>query len=76
MADEYLRALSWEAATERLEAAGSVPVKEAELMKEALSSEDAGIEVSSRCFSMSAAFSVALQLTNAPLLDNSPTVDR
>jgi len=45
MDDEYLRALSWEAATERLEAAGSVPVKEAELMKEALSSEDAGIEV-------------------------------
>lgn len=53
MADEYLRALSWEAATERLEAAGSVPVKEAELMKEALSSEDAGIEVSSRCFQCS-----------------------
>lgn len=45
MDDEYLRALSWEAATERLEAAGSIPVKEAELMQEALSSEEAGVEV-------------------------------
>jgi hypothetical protein len=45
MDGEYSHALSWEAATKRLEAAGSVPVKEAELMKEALSSEDAGIEV-------------------------------
>jgi hypothetical protein len=45
MEGEYLHALSWEAATKRLEAAGSVPLKEAELMKEAFSSEDAGIEV-------------------------------
>lgn len=37
--------LSWEAATERLEAAGSIPVKEAEMMANALSSRDAGIEV-------------------------------
>jgi hypothetical protein len=41
--DSY--ALSWEAATERLESAGSIPVMEAELMAEALSSNDAGIEV-------------------------------
>jgi hypothetical protein len=45
MDDQYTRALSWEAATERLEAAGSIPVKEAELMNEALSSEQAGVEV-------------------------------
>jgi hypothetical protein len=45
MEGEYLHALSWEAATQRLEAAGSVPVNEAELMKEALTSEEAGIEV-------------------------------
>lgn len=43
--DSY--ALSWEAATERLEAAASIPVKEANLMNEALSSKEAGIEVSS-----------------------------
>jgi hypothetical protein len=52
MEGEYLHALSWEAATKRLEAAGSVPVKEAELMKEALSSEDAGIEVRFRFWTM------------------------
>ena len=37
--------LSWEAATKRLEAAGSIPVREAELMAEALRSNEAGIEV-------------------------------
>jgi hypothetical protein len=41
-------ALSWQAATERLEAAGSIPVKEAEMMTKALSSNDAGIEVKIR----------------------------
>lgn len=39
MEGEYMYALSWEAATKRLEAAGSMPVKEA------LNAEDAGIEV-------------------------------
>jgi hypothetical protein len=38
-------ALSWGAATKRLEKAASIPVKEAELMNEALSSKAAGIEV-------------------------------
>jgi len=42
---EYLHALSWEAATERLESAGSIPEKEAELKAEALSSSYAGIEI-------------------------------
>ena len=43
--EEYSYALSWQAATKRLEAAGSIPVKEAEEMAKALSSDDAGIEV-------------------------------
>jgi hypothetical protein len=42
---EYSHALSWEAATERLEAAGSIPANEADRMAEALSSRGAGIEV-------------------------------
>lgn len=46
LSSEYSRALSWEAATERFAAAGSVSFAEAEAMKEALSSADAGIDVS------------------------------
>ena len=46
LSSEYSRALSWEAATERFAAAGSVSVAEAAAMKEALSSADAGIDVS------------------------------
>ena len=46
LSDEYSYALSWEAATERFAAAGSVSVEEAEAMKEALSSTEAGIDVS------------------------------
>jgi len=42
---EYSHALSWEAATQRLEAAGSIPVNEAELRAETLSSSDAGFEI-------------------------------
>jgi hypothetical protein len=45
MTKEYSHALSWQAATERLEAAGSIPVEEARLMAEALSSDDARVEV-------------------------------
>ena len=45
MSEEYLHALSWEAATERLESAGSIPEKEAELKTEALSSSYAGFEI-------------------------------
>jgi len=46
LTEEYSHALSWEAATQRLEAAGSIPVSEAKLRAEALSSNDAGIEIS------------------------------
>ena len=42
---EDSHALSWEAATERLEAAATIPVKEAEVMQEALASNEAGIEI-------------------------------
>lgn len=45
MSEEYSYALSWEAATERFAAAGSVSVAEAEAMEEALSSTDAGIDI-------------------------------
>jgi digalactosyldiacylglycerol synthase len=45
LADEYSHALSWEAATQRLEAAGCIPTEESELMADALASDDAGIEV-------------------------------
>ena len=45
LTNEYSHALSWEAATQRLEAAGSIPVEEAELRTKALSSNDAGFEV-------------------------------
>lgn len=46
LSDEYSHALSWEAATQRLEAAGSIPVNEAALKAEAFS-RDPGIEVCS-----------------------------
>lgn len=46
MSEEFSHALSWEAATERLEAAGCIPVEEAELMEKALTSKEASIEVS------------------------------
>lgn len=45
MAEEYAFALSWEAATQRLEAAGCIPLEESEKMADFLASEDAGIEV-------------------------------
>ena len=46
LTDEYLRALSWEAATERLEAAGSISVAEAEALSSILSAPEAGVEIS------------------------------
>lgn len=45
MTEEFLYPLTWEAATERLAAAGCIPVAEAETMKAAMTSADAGIEV-------------------------------
>jgi hypothetical protein len=48
---EYSYALTWQAATERLMAAASIPTREAELMAEALSKQEAGIEVRTRCTS-------------------------
>lgn len=45
MSQEYSYALSWEAATERFAAAGSVSVAEAAAMEEALSSADTGIDI-------------------------------
>lgn len=46
LSEAYAYALSWEAATERLVAASAIPVAEAELMQQALSSKEAGIEIS------------------------------
>jgi digalactosyldiacylglycerol synthase len=43
---EYAHALSWAAATERLEAAGSISVEEAERMAEVMESRELGVEVS------------------------------
>ena len=51
LTEEDAYALSWKAATERLELAGSIPVTEAEMMQEALSSNAGGIEVSSLPYS-------------------------
>lgn len=45
-------ALSWEAATKRLEAAGSIPEREAELVTNAFTSNDAGIEVRKEVFTL------------------------
>jgi len=46
LTEEYSYALSWEAATERFAAAGSISAAEAEATAEALSSTEAGIDVS------------------------------
>ena len=46
LTEEYSYALTWEAATERLEAAGCITVKEAEAMEELHASDEAGIDVS------------------------------
>lgn len=45
LTEEYAYALSWAAATERLEAAGSISVEEADMMADALESEETGVEV-------------------------------
>jgi hypothetical protein len=46
MSEEYSYALSWQAATERFEAAGCIPVEEAEQYNRWVESGDAGVEVS------------------------------
>lgn len=46
LTEEYSFALSWKAATQRLEAAACIPTEEHKLMLEALESEDAGVDVS------------------------------
>jgi hypothetical protein len=45
LSDEYMHALSWKAATKRLEDAGCIPVAKAEQMKELYSSKDGGAEL-------------------------------
>lgn len=47
LSESFAFELSWEAATQRLEAAACIPREESEKMQEALLSEEAGIEVSS-----------------------------
>lgn len=59
---EYAHALSWEAATERLIAAGAIPVAEAERMAEATSSEEAAIEVSSTLGNSFAGFALLISV--------------
>ena len=46
LSEKYLRALSWEAATERFEAAGSISVAEANALSSVLSAPEAGVEIS------------------------------
>ena len=46
--EEYAYALSWKAATARLEAAGCIPVTEDERFREAQLAKDEGIEVGIR----------------------------
>ena len=45
LSEEYAYALSWEAATERFQAAGSISVAEAEEMEKKMSTPDARVEV-------------------------------
>jgi digalactosyldiacylglycerol synthase len=45
LSQEYAHALSWEAATERLAAAASIPVEEADRIKQTLASDNAVVEV-------------------------------
>lgn len=76
LSKEYLHALSWEAATERLEAAGCIPQEEAAFMADALSSNEAGIEVGS---TLSQNFVCRVDKPAQPRclsLDHSPAVDR
>lgn len=62
LTEEYSYALSWDAATERLESAGCISVKEAEAMEEIHSSAEAGVEVSPHCLSRSS-LDIFLRLT-------------
>ena len=65
---EYSHALTWEAATERLMAAGCIPTREADLMEKALSSQVAGIEVRSM-LSVLASIRIAASVLTSPLLN-------
>jgi hypothetical protein len=49
LTEEYAYALSWKAAMERFEAAGSISVAEAEAMSDAVASAETSIEVCVRC---------------------------
>lgn len=75
---EYAFALSWEAATQRLEAAGCIPQEESERMAEFLASEDAGIEVRSLLVDVRRLFhdlthlilTILLQITLPPIVES------
>lgn len=51
LTEEYAYALSWNAAMERFEAAGSISVAEAEALSDAITSSEASIEVGKIFFS-------------------------
>lgn len=76
MSEEYTHALTWEAACERLEAASCIPVEEARLLKEALDSDERGMEVSEQEFSRSFSLSlfsityVVFQISLPPLVES------
>jgi len=78
MTEEYSYALTWEAATERLEAAGCITVKEAEAMEELHASDEAGIDVSKLCSFHPSCFRVSrsnLSLASHKKIDLPPLIE-